>query len=73
MSLLYRSAITITRKQPYIDWANSLGDDGPELPPDLAGNRRTVYLAPDSPDEPDLAALLDEFWEQIFEEELAAS
>ena len=70
MSFLYRSAITITRKQPYIDWANALDEDGPELTPELAGDRRSVYLVSESDDEPDLALLLDEFWERIFEQEL---
>jgi hypothetical protein len=72
MSFLYRSAITITRKQPYIDWANSFADGGPELTQELADDRRTIYLVPESDNEPDLATLLDQFWEQIFEEELAA-
>ena len=72
MSFLYRFAITITRQQPYIDWANSFDDDGPELTAELADDRRTIYLAPESDVRPDLESLLDEFWEEIFEEELAA-
>jgi hypothetical protein len=72
MSFLYRAAITMTRKQPYIDWANSVADGGPELTPELAGDRRTIYLVPESEHEPELSTLLDQFWEQIFEEELAA-
>ena len=56
----------------YIDWANSRDDDGPELSPELANDRRTIYLVPESVQEPDLASLIEEFWEQIFEEELAA-
>jgi hypothetical protein len=72
MSFLYRFAITITRKQPYIDWANSIDDNGPELTTELADDRRTIYLAPESDDRPNLESLLDEVWEQIFEEELAA-
>ncbi len=72
MSFLYRAAITITRKQPYIDWANSFDDDGPELTAELADDRRTIYLVPQSDDEPTLESLLDGFWGQIFEEELAA-
>ena len=43
--MLNRVALTITRKQSYVDWAN--GTDGPmpvvAYPED---NRRTVYLAP---------------------------
>jgi len=72
MTFLYRFAITITRKQPYLDWANSLGDDSPELTAELADDRRTIFLVPESSERPDLKSLLDEFWEQIFEEELAA-
>jgi hypothetical protein len=71
MSFLYRFAITMTRKQPYIDWANSLGD-GPPLAAEVARDGRTIYLVPESTDEPDRAALLDEFWERIFEQELSA-
>jgi hypothetical protein len=41
------------------------------LPPDLAAHR-TVYLVPEPDAEPNLPALLDEFWLQIFEEELGA-
>jgi hypothetical protein len=72
MSFLYRFAITITRRQPYLDWANSLDEDGPVLTAELADDRRTIYLVPESNDRPKLASLLDERWEQIFEEELAA-
>jgi hypothetical protein len=72
VTFLYRAAITITRKQPYIDWASSLDDDGPELTAELADDRRTIYLVPESVDRPNLESLLSEFWEQIFEEELAA-
>ena len=72
MSFLYRVALTITRRPPYIDWANSFDDDGLKLTVELAGEHRTVYLAPESDKEPDLEGLLDEFWLQIFEEELSA-
>ena len=70
MSLLYRVAIAITRRQPYVDWANSFEDGGPQLTPELADNR-TIYLAPESDEEPDLDTVLKEFWRQIFEEELS--
>ncbi len=71
MSFLYRVGLAVARKQPYVDWANSIADDGPPLPRDLAAHR-TVYLAPEPENEPDIEALLEEFWQQIFEEELAA-
>jgi len=73
MSFLYRHAITITRKQPYLDWANNVDDDdGPKLTAELADDRKTIYLVPESDRQPDFGRLLDEFWEEIFEEELAA-
>jgi hypothetical protein len=71
MSFLYRFGLTITRRQPYLDWANSFDDGGPRLPEDLARDRRTIYLVPETEPEPQLQKLLDEFWEQIFEQELA--
>ena len=55
MSFLYRTGLTVTRKRPYIDWANGLDEDGPDLTPELAGDRRTIYLVPESDDEPALA------------------
>src|SRR5881296_2774757 len=71
MSCLYRTAITITRRQPYLDWANSF-DDAVELTEDFANERRTVYLVAESEDQRTLAEIIDEYWEQIFEQELAA-
>ena len=71
MSLLNRVALTITRKPPYVDWAN--GTDGPvPIVTYPENNRRTIYLVPPDDRDPDLAALLDEFWEDIFEAELNA-
>lgn len=71
MSFLFRTAITITRKRPYIDWANGFDDGGPELTEDLAEDRRTVYLVEEGDHRPDLSDLLDDHWQSIFEEELA--
>jgi hypothetical protein len=73
VSFLYRVALMVTRKQSYIDWANGGSDDGaPELTAELADETRTVYLAPESDGPPDRGALLDEFWLDLFEAELAA-
>ena len=71
MSFLYRSALTVTRLQPYLDWANSFDDGGPTLTEELARDRRTIYLVPEVITEPNLESLLAEFWEQIFETELS--
>jgi ribosomal protein L24E len=71
MSYLYRHALFVSRKQPYLDWANGLNDGGPGLSEDVSLQQRTVYLVPELDREPDLGTLLDEFWEDIFHEELA--
>ena len=70
MSFLYRTAITVSRKQPYMDWANSFDDGGPNLTDELARNRRTVYLVEEADPHQDIRGLLDNHWESIFEEEL---
>ncbi len=70
MSLINRVALTITRKQPYVDWAN--GTDGPvPIVTYPVEDRRTIYLAPNDGLQPDPAKLLDEFWEDVFESELS--
>ena len=70
MSFLYRHGLLIERKQPYLDWANSVDRDGPGLSEDLSRARRSLYLVPEADGEPDVEALVDEFWADIFEKEL---
>lgn len=69
MSLINRIALTITRKQPYVDWANGTDGAAPIVayPEDIA---RTVYLAPVDDLEPIVTKLLDEYWADVFEAEL---
>lgn len=70
MPFLYRTAVIVSRKQPYIDWADSLregADDG--FPVELAG-KRDVYLGPYSELEQTLDEALADTWAEIFEEEL---
>jgi hypothetical protein len=72
MSFLYRSAVAVTRKQPYLDWANSLDDGGPALTAELSRDRRTIYLVHELDAPANVDELIDEYWEEIFEQELAA-
>src|SRR3954471_3332453 len=72
MSFLYRHALFVSRKQPYIAWANGLDPGEATLDELLARRERTVYLASEIDGEPDLEQLLPDYWEDIFEEELAA-
>ncbi|WP_428225159.1 hypothetical protein [Flavobacterium sp.] len=66
MKILNRSAITVTPKQPFVDWANALT---PELPMEvnMLGESHT-YLT--NPDFDDAETHLKEYFNQIFEEEL---
>jgi hypothetical protein len=70
--MLHRSALTITRKQPYADWANDLDQDEPDAVAYTDELPRTVYLVPAIGLLNEIGVVLDEFWQDIFEEELAA-
>jgi hypothetical protein len=71
MSFLYRHGLLISRKQPYIDWANRVANDSVPLSDELSRHNRSLYLVPEVDGEPDLAELVDEFWSSIFDEELS--
>ena len=43
MQQVKRAAITVTPKQPYIDWANSIDEDGVKIGEDFWPERQ-VYL-----------------------------
>jgi len=72
MSLLYRHALFVSRKQPYIDWANSLEDGELVLDEQIARRERTVFLALEFEGQPGLEDVLRDYWEEIFEAELAS-
>ncbi len=66
MEILNRSAITVSAKQPFLDWANSLT---PEFPMEskVLGESHT-YLT--NPDFEDAEKHLKKYFKAIFEEEL---
>jgi len=68
MPFLFRTGVLISRKQPFIAWANGL-QDGFDFPPELA-RKRDMYLGPHSELQQTLEALLDQIWNDIFDEEL---
>jgi hypothetical protein len=70
MKTINRTAIVITPKNLYIDWANSFEDDGPELDPNSL--HHSAFLIPDEYDEYDYEDFLKENFNLIFEEELSA-
>ncbi len=70
MRLVKRAAITVTPKQPYIDWANAIDKDGVKIGEDFE-SEKSVYLIGDISDVPfDRDAIVRPYFEIIFEEEL---
>ena len=70
MKTINRTILTIIPKKPYIEWANSFEDDGPEL--DLETKHSLAVLIPDKYDEFNYERFLKENYAIIFEEELTA-
>jgi hypothetical protein len=67
-----RTALVIKPQQPYIQWANSLDDEGVKRGEDVEPEHR-VYLVYDiSSFEIDVEATVAPYFEFIFEEELNA-
>ena len=69
MPVLFRIPLTIQRRQPYIDWANSTDGDL-LMTPELAA-APGVYLITAGDEDETLDRLLDARWSEIFEYELA--
>lgn len=70
MKTINRTVVTITPKQPYIEWANSFDDDGPELDPSEIHS--TALLIPDRYDEFSYEKFIKQNYTEIFELELEA-
>jgi ribosomal protein L24E len=69
--VLHRFALTITRRQPYADWASGESAGEPDAVAYSDELPRTIYLVP-AVGSPSVSELLDQFWSDIFEEELEA-
>lgn len=70
MKTINRTVVTISPKQPYLDWANSFEDDGPELDP--SESLSTALLIPDRYDEFSYEKFIKQNYVAIFEAELEA-
>jgi len=68
--VINRSVLVVRPKQPYVDWANSVDDDGSRA--DLACLRKQphAYLVEDIDLLDEFAQLVDDNWEPIFQEQL---
>ncbi len=72
MPYLYRTALIVSRKQPYIDWANGLATEESERFPDDLATRRDVYLGPQMDHQPTVDEAIADNWPEIFDEALYA-
>ena len=70
MYVVNRSALLVRRKKPYIDWANSLDEDGPRLGLEEALNDSTVYLVDEIGYHGDAEEAIRKYYSTIFEQEL---
>ena len=66
-----RAALVVRPRQPYLDWAASVDAEAPEHAKALL-NRVSVYLVGEDPKEEAETAPLENYFEEIFELELAA-
>ena len=70
MRRLKRTALSVTPKRPYIDWANALEAGGVKIGPEFMPEQ-TIYLVEDTTEQAlDLRTLLGPYYAAIFEEEL---
>ncbi|MFQ6078844.1 MAG: hypothetical protein ACE5NJ_06890 [Thermodesulfobacteriota bacterium] len=65
--MVNRGVVIVRPKQPYLDWARSLGDSG--VMPDVKGER-TIYLIPDFESDEQAWEILEEIYDEIFDNEL---
>jgi hypothetical protein len=72
MGFIYRTPLLITRRQPFVDWANSSDDDESPLFTEELARRRDVYLVSMPEGEATVDELVDSWWQGIFEEQLYA-
>lgn len=64
-----RAALIVRPKQPYIDWADSMDDNGPRWNPDIA--EASIYLVEQIELLEDVPTLIDTHWEWVFEDQLS--
>ncbi len=65
-----RAALIVRPQQPYVDWANSVDDDGARAILEEARTDPSIYLVEIIDFREDFDLLIDETWEWIFREQL---
>ena len=64
---LNRSAILLIPKQPYVEWANSLDDDGPRFEISEANDELTVFLGPELDTVEEIEAFVTKHFDYFFD------
>ena len=72
MDTLNRSAIVVKPKQRFLDWLHAADSTSHGITLFDVGREPTIYLIPECDTDEDLADVLRELCEVIFEEQLAA-
>jgi hypothetical protein len=70
--MVNRAALTVIPQQPYIDWANAVFKDGPQLDANDPHQEYTVYLINEVNDDAAMTRAIRRHCPYIFEQELAA-
>lgn len=65
-----RAALIVRPKQPYVDWANSVDDDGPRADLQKLREEPSIYLVETIDFLEDFDLLVEDTWEWIFKEQL---
>jgi hypothetical protein len=71
MDTLNRSAIVVKPKQPFLDWLHAADPTSRELTLLDMVREPTIYLIPECDTNEDVEEVLNDLWEEIFEEQLA--
>lgn len=65
-----RAALVVRPAKPFLDWAAGLDEEAAEQGKDMA-KRVSIYLVAEDPKERAETAPLENYWREIFEEQLA--
>jgi len=68
MELLYRTALVVTPKRRFLEWANGLPGAGEPMMAAELPSLRAIYLGAVGDIPPPLEELIDIYWEEIFEQ-----
>ena len=67
-----RAGLVVRPKQPYVDWANSMDDDGPKAELRQLREDPGIYLVEAIDFLDGIPEVIDAYWEWIFREQLSA-